>query len=211
MLEPCVVLLNQKDVEGWTPAHCAAAEGHLDILRLLGKYGPLVGIKLWELYAEYPVDLEAKTCDGESIEDVSLPETKNEIIRILKDLRSMQNLVNNKDQGYCNFNPPNNLQADTEKELYKTRGILSKTDIGSLSSITLFPSNECIFSSQQPLNTHLNIKESRHDYSSNSDKENDPNMKLPITIADATLEGGSEQSSDESLTFSDVAKHYCKV
>lgn len=83
LLESSAILLNRQDIEGWSPAHCASAEGHLNILHLLGKFGPLVRANLWAYFAEFPIDLEIRTFDGESIEDVCLPETKNEIIQIL--------------------------------------------------------------------------------------------------------------------------------
>ncbi|KAG0042473.1 hypothetical protein BGZ83_000415, partial [Gryganskiella cystojenkinii] len=48
--------VNLTDMEGWTPMHCAAAEGHL---------------KVFELLVQEPdADLQAVTFDGESIEDV---------------------------------------------------------------------------------------------------------------------------------------------
>ncbi|KAF9577252.1 hypothetical protein BGW38_007661, partial [Lunasporangiospora selenospora] len=48
--------VNLMDVEGWTPMHCAAAEGHLAVFELLVK--------------EPNADLEAMTFDGEMLEDV---------------------------------------------------------------------------------------------------------------------------------------------
>ncbi|KAF9939906.1 hypothetical protein BGZ67_008758 [Mortierella alpina] len=48
--------INLGDMEGWTPMHCAAAEGHL---------------KVFEFLASDPeADLQATTFDGELLEDV---------------------------------------------------------------------------------------------------------------------------------------------
>jgi ankyrin repeat protein len=83
LLESSTELLNQQDVEGWSPAHCAAAEGHVSVLLLLGKYGPLIGDNLWEFYSDSPIDLDLKTDDGESIEEVSMPEIQEQVLKII--------------------------------------------------------------------------------------------------------------------------------
>jgi ankyrin repeat protein len=79
------MLINHPDVEGWSPAHCASAEGHVNILRLLGNYGPMVANdgNGWDFYAESPIDLAIKNYDGESIDDVALPEKRDEILQVL--------------------------------------------------------------------------------------------------------------------------------
>ncbi|KAF9171571.1 hypothetical protein BGX21_002356 [Mortierella sp. AD011] len=48
--------VNLTDMEGWTPMHCAAAEGHLNVFEFL--------------VAEPDADLQAATLDGELFEDV---------------------------------------------------------------------------------------------------------------------------------------------
>ncbi|KAF9192255.1 hypothetical protein BGZ51_006038 [Haplosporangium sp. Z 767] len=48
--------VNLSDMEGWTPMHCAAAEGHLEVFEFLVK--------------EPDADLQATTFDGELLEDV---------------------------------------------------------------------------------------------------------------------------------------------
>ena len=83
LLENSTSFINQQDTEGWSPAHCASAEGNGNILRLLGKYGPAVGSSLWDSFSETPLDLNLITSDGETIGDVSLMDKKNEISGIL--------------------------------------------------------------------------------------------------------------------------------
>ncbi|GJJ77972.1 hypothetical protein EMPS_10331 [Entomortierella parvispora] len=63
--------VNVADMEGWTPMHCAAAEGHLAVFELLVQ--------------EPDADLQAVTFDGEAIEDVVEEEDmRQRIIDILE-------------------------------------------------------------------------------------------------------------------------------
>ena len=78
--------VNLIDSEGWTPLHCACAEGHLSILKLLGKCGPLGNnLEIFD-YAvkDGPVNLEARTFDGETPVEVALEDKSDQVKRCLK-------------------------------------------------------------------------------------------------------------------------------
>ncbi|KAI8801611.1 hypothetical protein BJ742DRAFT_859107 [Cladochytrium replicatum] len=91
-------MVNVKDKEGWTPFHCAVAEGHIEIIKLLGKCqgrteddfstsappGSQV-TDVWFYPPDGPIDLTAETDDGETLEDVALEENEKEIKALLKD------------------------------------------------------------------------------------------------------------------------------
>ncbi|KAF9160003.1 hypothetical protein DFQ26_005975 [Actinomortierella ambigua] len=69
--------VNVVDVEGWTPLHCAAAEGHW---------------QMFELLANVPeADLQAATYDGELVEDLAEgEELRQRIVRLVEKVSSEQ-------------------------------------------------------------------------------------------------------------------------
>lgn len=176
LLELSAELINQQDVEGWSPAHCAVAEGHISVLLLLGKYGPLIGKNLWEFYADYPMDLDLKTEDGESIEEVSMPEIQQQVVKIMNgmsyrfakeiDLRSLQEFASTVDPGYR----PNKIFSDPEisvgifvyfnfEEECSFTTSSNKDILGSITE-ALNLSNDSSLASQFSLNQHLDTQNS---------------------------------------------------
>jgi ankyrin repeat protein len=166
LLEPSSEILNQQDVEGWSPAHCASAEGHLNVLRLLGKYGPLIGDNLWEFHADYPIDLDLKTYEGESIEDVSLPENQDQVAKILNgiyqyiqdvDLRLLQTFASTVDPEHRSLNSLDNILSVTDcadfQDACLSATCSNKDILGSIAE-ALNISSESIFASPQLLNQH---------------------------------------------------------
>jgi ankyrin repeat protein len=85
-LEITKTFVNLIDAEGWTPLHCACAEGHLPILKVLGQSGPIeFHSELFEFgVKDGPVDLEARTFDGETAADVALEEKADQVKQCLK-------------------------------------------------------------------------------------------------------------------------------
>ncbi|KAJ3042250.1 hypothetical protein HDV00_007616 [Rhizophlyctis rosea] len=88
--------VNVRDREGWTPLHCACAEGWVDIVGVLGwcwgRAGAVEGEgeegEEWYAPPDGPIDLEPVNGDGELPEDVVLEERRGEVLRVLKDLKS---------------------------------------------------------------------------------------------------------------------------
>ncbi|KAF9909140.1 hypothetical protein EC991_009050 [Linnemannia zychae] len=68
--------VNLTDLEGWTPIHCAAAEGHLEVFEFL------VG--------ERDADLQATTYDGEFFEDVVEDEDVRQKVTVLVMAETLQ-------------------------------------------------------------------------------------------------------------------------
>lgn len=87
--------MNVRDREGWTALHCACAEGHVDIVRVLGNVrgvDEMGGVNGGdgqgggEVYRvqDGPVDLQPFNDDGELPEDVVLEERRGEILEVLE-------------------------------------------------------------------------------------------------------------------------------
>ncbi len=85
LLQQPHVRVNQQDFEGWTPLHCAAAEGDLEMMQLLGKCSKVLVTGVFDIYVEDgPVNLAAETFDGESVEDLALEERASRVISLLR-------------------------------------------------------------------------------------------------------------------------------
>ncbi|KAJ3416454.1 hypothetical protein HDV05_001612 [Chytridiales sp. JEL 0842] len=84
--------VNTRDVEGWTPLHCACAEGHLEIINLLaraqGRQGEKIGDASWFYPPDGPIELEPINEDGEKPEDAALEDKKDEIVALMKELKT---------------------------------------------------------------------------------------------------------------------------
>eukprot|EP00842_Homolaphlyctis_polyrhiza_P000703 jgi/Hompol1/1633/HPOL_002743-RA len=92
--------VNVRDREGWTPLHCASAEGHMDVLALLGRcqgtHGNEQSDKLsrqeatkdWFYPVDGPIDLIALNEDDEVPEDVALEEKAEMISKFFQELKT---------------------------------------------------------------------------------------------------------------------------
>ncbi|KAG0229077.1 hypothetical protein BGW42_001798 [Actinomortierella wolfii] len=69
--------VNAVDIEGWTPLHCAAAEGHWQVFEFLARVPD--------------ADLQAATYDGELVEDLAEgEELKQRIVQLIEQVSSEQ-------------------------------------------------------------------------------------------------------------------------
>ncbi|KAJ3078885.1 hypothetical protein HK102_004175 [Quaeritorhiza haematococci] len=74
--------VNLRDREGWTPLHCACAEGNLEIINFLGRCQGRAGEE------RTPEQLKALVnADGVTPEDVAFDGKADEIGKILADLK----------------------------------------------------------------------------------------------------------------------------
>ncbi|KAJ3087783.1 hypothetical protein HK102_010299 [Quaeritorhiza haematococci] len=93
--------VNLQDKEGWTPLHCACAEGNLEIIIFLGRCEAGAGeertpeqlkalgitVDDWIYSPDGPIDLIPLNADGETLEDIAFDGKEDEIGKILADLK----------------------------------------------------------------------------------------------------------------------------
>jgi ankyrin repeat protein len=78
--------VNLRDKEGWTALHCASAEGHMEIIKVLGRCQGWDGGEErdgWIYPPDGPIELNPRTRDGETPIEVALDENKAEIKALL--------------------------------------------------------------------------------------------------------------------------------
>ncbi|KAJ3272868.1 hypothetical protein HDV01_005191 [Terramyces sp. JEL0728] len=83
------VAVNIRDKEGWTPLHCASAEGHVEVINLLGRcqgsiYDTDQSNKEWTYVLDGPINLVPVNDDDDLPEDVALESRAKEIKAIFK-------------------------------------------------------------------------------------------------------------------------------
>ena len=90
LIEEASAAVNITDKEGWTPLHCAVAEGHIETLELLAKCQGNMSTppEMREndiIYAlDGPIDLAPRTDDGELPEEIADEEKADMITQMLK-------------------------------------------------------------------------------------------------------------------------------
>ncbi len=85
LLETGQFLINLRDTEGWTPLHCAVAEGHIAIISLLGRCSQYLVQNEFDIFVpDGPIEMELETYDEETIFDLIFEDKKLEIEALLK-------------------------------------------------------------------------------------------------------------------------------
>ena len=92
LIEDGSAAVNITDKEGWTPLHCATAEGHLDTIDLLCKcqgnsQTPVQQREKDIIYAlDGPINLAPRTDDGELPEEIANEDKVDEITKLFKSI-----------------------------------------------------------------------------------------------------------------------------
>ncbi|KAH6574586.1 hypothetical protein BASA61_000595 [Batrachochytrium salamandrivorans] len=98
LLKEAHAAVNVRDREGWTPLHCASAEGHVQIVELLGKCQGVFGKEAdhkddpacadWLYPFDGPIDLIPLNEDDEIPEDIAFEDKEEELRAIFQALKT---------------------------------------------------------------------------------------------------------------------------